>query len=262
METLIICIVALFGSVLTFFSGFGLGTLLLPIFLLFYPIDVAIACTAIVHLSNNIFKLGLIHKNISFPTVLKFGIPSIIGALAGVWILSLISTWPKQVVFSYVIRAHTFEIRWLSLLIGILMILFSVAEIFPIFKRIQPGEKDFIPGGLISGFFGGLSGHQGVIRSIFLMKLTTQKEIFISTGVAIACLVDIARLPFYLTSDTWDWNYISWQQFVFPVLSAIIGAIIGNYIFKKTTLQWIQKITVSCILLFSVCMILGLIPSK
>ena len=262
METFIICIIALSGSVLTFFSGFGLGTLLLPVFLLFYPIDLAIACTAIVHLSNNIFKLALIHKNISFPTVLKFGIPSIIGALGGAWILSLISNWPEQIIFSYEIHAHTFEIRWLSLLIGILMILFSVAEIFPIFKRIQPAEKDFISGGLISGFFGGLSGHQGALRSMFLMKLTTQKEIFISTGVVIACLVDITRLPFYLTADKWDWEHISWQQLVFPVLSAIIGAVIGNYLFKKTTLQWIQKFTVSCILLFSLCMILGIIPSK
>jgi uncharacterized membrane protein YfcA len=262
METFIICIVAFSGSVLTFFSGFGLGTLLLPVFLLFYPIDIAIACTAIVHLSNNIFKLGLIYKNISLPVVLKFGIPSIIGAFAGAWILSLISTWPQQIIFSYTMLEHTFEIRWLSLIIGILMILFSVAEIFPIFKRIQPGEKDFIPGGLISGFFGGLSGHQGALRSMFLIKLTTQKEIFISTGVAIACMVDITRLPFYLTSDIWNWNSISWQQFVFTVLSAIIGAIIGNYIFKKTTIQWIQKITVGCILLFSVCMILGLIPSR
>jgi len=38
-------------------SGFGLGTLLLPVFALFFPLPVAIAATALVHLANNFFKL-------------------------------------------------------------------------------------------------------------------------------------------------------------------------------------------------------------
>ena len=49
MTELIICLVALFGSALTFFSGFGLGTILVPVFALFFPIELAIALTAIVH---------------------------------------------------------------------------------------------------------------------------------------------------------------------------------------------------------------------
>ena len=57
MDYVIISIVALLVSGLTFFSGFGLGTLLMPAFALFFPIEVAVAATAIVHLANNIFKL-------------------------------------------------------------------------------------------------------------------------------------------------------------------------------------------------------------
>jgi len=36
-------------SGLTLFSGFGLGTLLMPTFVLFFPIEVAVAATAIVY---------------------------------------------------------------------------------------------------------------------------------------------------------------------------------------------------------------------
>jgi hypothetical protein len=46
-------------------------------------------------------------------------------------------------------------------------------------------------GGILSGFFGGLSGIQGAIRSAFLVKSGLKKEAYIATGVVIACFVDI-----------------------------------------------------------------------
>lgn len=63
MEYLVICLSALVASGLTLFSGFGLGTILLPVFAIFFPIDVAVALTAIVHLLNNFFKLMLLGKH-------------------------------------------------------------------------------------------------------------------------------------------------------------------------------------------------------
>jgi uncharacterized membrane protein YfcA len=55
-EELLVLAVALAASLLTFFSGFGLGTLLLPAFALVFPLDVAVAATALVHLANNVSK--------------------------------------------------------------------------------------------------------------------------------------------------------------------------------------------------------------
>lgn len=57
MSYLIICSVAFVASGLTFFSGFGLGTLLLPAFALFFTVEKAIALTAVVHFLNGLFKL-------------------------------------------------------------------------------------------------------------------------------------------------------------------------------------------------------------
>ena len=62
-EYLLICIVALLASGLTLFSGFGLGTLLLPAFALFFPVPAAIAMTALVHFANNLFKLALLGRH-------------------------------------------------------------------------------------------------------------------------------------------------------------------------------------------------------
>ena len=80
MSYLIICTVALFVSALTLFSGFGLGTLLMPAFALFFPIEVAVAATAIVHLTNNIFKVALVGKKADFSVVVKFALPAAVAA--------------------------------------------------------------------------------------------------------------------------------------------------------------------------------------
>ena len=76
MVYLVICTVALFVSALTLFSGFGLGTLLMPAFSIFFPVEVAVAITAIVHLANNIFKLALVGRKADIRIVLKFALPA------------------------------------------------------------------------------------------------------------------------------------------------------------------------------------------
>ena len=62
MEIIILSIAAFLVALLTFFSGFGLGTILTPVFMLFFPVDLAIALTGVVHFFNNIFKLILVHN--------------------------------------------------------------------------------------------------------------------------------------------------------------------------------------------------------
>lgn len=62
MDIFIISMAAFFTAILTFFSGFGLGTILTPVFAIFFPIEVAIALTGVVHLSNNLFKIALVGK--------------------------------------------------------------------------------------------------------------------------------------------------------------------------------------------------------
>ena len=71
MELVLIGIAALLVSGLTLFSGFGLGTVLMPVFALFFPLPLAIAATAVVHFANNIFKFGLMAKLAMYTTVVR-----------------------------------------------------------------------------------------------------------------------------------------------------------------------------------------------
>jgi hypothetical protein len=80
IEYITICTVALLASGLTLFSGFGLGTILMPVFALFFPLPLAIASTAVVHLSNNLFKLLLLGRHADRGVVIRFGIPALVFA--------------------------------------------------------------------------------------------------------------------------------------------------------------------------------------
>ncbi len=80
MDFVIVCLVALGASGLTLFSGFGLGTLLLPAFLLFFPADLAVAMTALVHFLNNTFKLILLGRHADRSVAIRFGIPAIVAS--------------------------------------------------------------------------------------------------------------------------------------------------------------------------------------
>jgi len=76
VDYVLITLTSLFVSGLTLFSGFGLGTLLTPAFAVFFPVPTAIATTAVVHLSNNLFKLALVGKQADWRVVARFSLPA------------------------------------------------------------------------------------------------------------------------------------------------------------------------------------------
>ncbi len=106
MELIIIAITAAIASLLTFFSGFGLSTILTPVFILFFPIDVAIALTGIVHLLNNLFKMALVGKKAVWEVAWKFGLPAILGAFVGARLLFQFANIPD--LGTYQMFGHTF----------------------------------------------------------------------------------------------------------------------------------------------------------
>lgn len=257
MEILLISFVALAASLLTFFSGFGLGTILTPFLAIFFPIEIAIALTGIVHLLNNFFKLILIGKNINWKVGLKFGITAIVGAYIGAELLTHFNE--EIILYSYTIGGKQFSITLIKVIISILIIVFSLFEILPSLKNIQFSENKSYIGGIVIGFFGGLSGNQGALRSAFLIRYKLTKESFIATGVLIACFVDITRLSVYFERI----SNINIQEnlplLISAISSAFIGAYFGSKLLKKVTLDFVQKIVTVMILLLALFIGLGII---
>ncbi len=256
MDYLILAVVGFLTSLLTFFSGFGLGTLLTPVFIFFFPLELAIAMTAIVHFINNLFKLSLLYRHISIKVLWYFGPFCIIGALLGAWLLLELSE--AKPLFSLNIFDLNLNLKALNLLIGSVMIGFAILEFNKDFAKKNISARFLWIGGLLSGFFGGLSGHQGALRSMFLIKSNLGKEQFIATGVAIACLVDITRISMYsekiVLLDSTE-NLLMIMAALFP---ALLGAILGKKLLKKVTLEIIHKYVAWMLILISIGIITGL----
>jgi uncharacterized membrane protein YfcA len=257
MEIIIISIAAFLTAVLTFFSGFGLGTILAPVFAIFFPIDIAIALTGVVHFVNNLFKIALVGRNTDKTVLLRFGIPAIIASFAGAWLLLQITVLPSLA--EYHLWGREFQITPVKLIIALLLIVFSLLEISPSFQRLQFGREKLMIGGVLSGFFGGLSGIQGAIRSAFLIKSGLTKEAYIATGVVIASLVDVTRLTVYASRFAAANLSDNLTLLLAATLSAISGAYFGKRMLKKVTLRSIQLLVAIMLMIISLALGSGLI---
>ena len=257
MEIVIISIVAFVVAILTFFSGFGLGTILTPVFLIYFPVDLAIGLTGIVHFSNNIFKLFLVGGNANKEVLFRFGIPAVIAAFVGSWILLNISD--LKPLFSYEMFERTFDVYPVKFMISILLIFFATIDLIPYFNRLQFSKDKLAIGGALSGFFGGLSGNQGALRSAFLIKAGLSKEAFVATAVVVSTFVDFTRLSVYATRFTKMDLSDNLILVISATASAIVGAYIGNRLLKKVTFKFLQIAVAILLIIISVALGAGLI---
>jgi uncharacterized membrane protein YfcA len=222
LETLVISFVAFVASLLTLFSGFGLGTLLMPFMGIFVSLELAIAMTAIVHLANNLFKLALLYRHIDGAVMMRFGVSALLFSVVGAGLLLTLGG------------------EWLQFVIGSLILGFVALELYPKFATMSFDSKYLPLGGALSGFFGGLSGHQGAFRSMFLLKSNLSKESFVATGVGIAVMVDVSRLSIYATSIGAEASQIDWALVASATLCAFVGSYFGAKYLAKTTHRFIR----------------------
>ena len=256
-EIFIVSIVTFTAAILTFFSGFGLGTILTPVMMIFFPTEIAIAFTGLVHFSNNIFKFFLVGKNIDKKVLIRFGLPSVIAALIGSYLLVLIDE--SNVIFSYHFFDKKIDVVLVKFLISILLITFAIIDLIPQIKNLNFDKKYLPVGGFLSGFFGGLSGNQGALRSAFLVKHGLEKSVFVATTVAVSSLVDITRLGVYSTNFL-NLNYSDFYRLgFFSVVSAVAGSFIGNNLLKKVTIEQIKKIVALLLVLLGMSLLIGIL---
>lgn len=260
MDIVVIAIVAAFASALTLFSGFGLGTLLLPAFALFFPAPVAVAATGLVHLLNSLFKVSLLWKRADWRTVLRFGVPAVPAAIAGAWVLALLGETPR--LFEWGAFGHRFGPTGAGLAIGGLMILFALVELAPWFQKLSAPPRLMPLGGLLTGFFGGLTGQQGAFRSMFLLRAGLTPERFIATGAMIAVLVDVSRLSTYTVSFSATGLSPEGREAMLVLvgtLAAFLGAYAGTRFLDKLTINAVRHTVAGLLLVVGAALVAGVI---
>lgn len=250
---IIVSLTALAAAGLTLYSGFGLGTMLLPVFALFFPVEMAVVATALVHGANNVFKVSLLGRYADWDIVLKFGLPAIVAAVLGALTLGWFAGSDTALTIE-VNDAVFSRITPVKLVIGLLMIGFALFELLPRFRSMQ-FERRYLPlGGALSGYFGGLSGHQGALRSAFLAKTGLSTERFVGSNAVIGFLVDLTRVSVYVALFTAAGGDVSefggWPLVITGAVSAFCGVLLGKRFLHKVTMASVQ--TLVGLLLFGV----------
>jgi uncharacterized protein len=266
MEFIIIPVVSALVAALTLVSGFGLGTVLMPAFAIFFPIEIAIAATGVVHLTNNLFRLVLVGRWACRAVVLRFGIPAIIAAFIGAALMT--SMADAAPLHEYRIGRVEAEITWLKIVIAVLLVFFASLELWPRFHELSFPSRALPVGGALSGFFGGISGMQGALRAPFLLRAGLSREGYIGTANVISTIVDVTRLLVYLVGFTWlaqqreyaalgDWRTL-WLVAA-ACVAGFLGSFVGSKVVKKVTLRSIRNLVAGLLFITAAVLAAGII---
>ena len=246
-------------SFLTLFSGFGLGTLLMPAFALFLPVPVAVACTAVVHAANNLFKAGLLLGRAKRDVLWRFGVPAVAASFLGAALLTGLSA--REPLLTWTFLGRPALVTPLKLVMGALILFFALLELLPALQKLRAPARWLPLGGALSGFFGGLSGHQGALRAVFLSPLGLPPAEFAATQAALALMVDGARLLVY------GWTFwmgrhvggdIPWPLVAAVTLCAFAGAFLGKKWLPKMTLRAVQRVTGALLVIVALALMSGM----
>lgn len=242
METhiLIPVFAAFVTAAFTLISGFGLGTLLTPIFLIFYDVKIAILIVAVVHLMNNLLKLSLFSRHVSLEILRRFGVLTLVGAFMGAF------------------AQGTMDSSGVKILLGFVLIFLGAKELLGFGERLRiPRKIDFL-GGFFSGLLGGFVGNQGAIRSAYLLNYDITKEVFVATAALIASVVDITRIPIYMYHNKEDLVSNAWL-ILLTVASAFVGTLAGKQLIKRVSLKAFKLYVSSAVLSIGFLLALGVI---
>ena len=200
---------AFIAAALTVPAGFGLSTVLTPLVLLLIPPHEAIAVVAIVHGAHNAGKLALLWENVDLEAFKRYGVWLILGSVVGALLQSRVPQRPLLVILGIaliVLPALTLSEKWTG--------------------YMMPESNDRV-GGFGSGFMGGLSGHQGALRAMFLSRRMSNKMSYAATASILALCVDLSRIPVYIFYRSEE-VFSHYGLTVVLVISALLGARLGK----------------------------------
>ena len=205
---------AFIAAALTVPAGFGLSTVLTPLVLVLMPPHEAIAVVAIVHGAHNAGKLALLWDNVDFEAFRRYGAWLIIGSVIGALLQSKVPQRP------------------LLGILGIALIILPILTLSEKWTGYRIPESNDRVGGFGSGFMGGLSGHQGALRAMFLARRIPDKMAYAATASILALCVDLSRIPVYLIYRSEE-LFSHYGLTLILVISALTGARVGKIWLKN-----------------------------
>ena len=215
--TLLIALASFLAGATSSVAGFGIGTILTPLLGFGIGVRLAVAAAAIPHFAGNAVRLWTLRHRVDLGVLKSFGLTSAAGALAGA-LLHAVASIP------------TLKFGMAALLIAA-----GGLGVAGYTDRARMGPRGAWFAGALSGFLGGFLGNQGGIRAAAMLALDVRKEVFVATAVAIALVVDGARLPIYAVTTGRE-LLRAW-----PVVAIASGGVLAGTLLGKLLLGWISE---------------------
>jgi uncharacterized membrane protein YfcA len=195
-------------------AGFGIGSLLTPVFVTQVATQVAVAAVSIPHVVGTAARFWLLRGQVDRHLLVRFGLTSAAGGLTG----ALLQTRTGS--------------AGLTILFGSLLLFVAASELTGLSERMRFRGVAAWTAGALSGLLGGLVGNQGGIRSAAMMGVDVPRQAFVGTATAVALIVDCARLPVYLATSG-DELLALRPTIVFATIGVVCGTLFGHRVLVR-----------------------------
>lgn len=218
MELVALTVLTLIAATIGTMTGFGTSTIMVPVLSLFLPLPLVLLFVGVIHWFGDIWKMLFFKKGFNWKLILLFGIP---GIIASFWAARLPLTLPEDL---------------LQRSLGLFLVLYVAFIWFKPTWKMKPSNSNALLGGGLSGFFSGIFGVGGAVRSTFLSAYDLPKSVFLFTSGVIGLLIDSSRVSQYFISGVRVEGSL-----LFTLIACIPVSLLGAYLAKKLVDKIPQK---------------------
>ncbi|MDP9362375.1 MAG: sulfite exporter TauE/SafE family protein [Acidobacteriota bacterium] len=236
LAAVLIAIAAFFAGAVSAVAGFGIGSILTPLLGLTIGVKLAVAGAAIPHFIGNALRLWTLRDRVDRQVLKTFGLMSAAGALAGALLHAAAAAQALKIVFAIVL-----------IIVG----MFGITEWS---DHLRFGRRGVWLAGGVSGLLGGLVGNQGGIRAAAMLALDVRKDVFVATAVAIALIVDGARLPVYAFSTGRELLTV-WPLIAGASVAVILGTFLGKTLLGRVPESIFRRLVAALLIALGTAML-------
>lgn len=235
---LVVALASIVAGAVASVAGFGIGSILTPLFSLALGTQLAIAAVSIPHFVATALRFLMLRKSLDVAVLRDFGIASALGGLTGALLHAQSAEPALRVIF------------------GLLLLLAAASEFFGLAGRVHLSRNGALAAGAISSLFGGLVGNQGGIRSAAMLALRLKRDAFVATATAIALVVDSARMPVYFVSAGAR-LVAEWPIILLSTAGVVVGTLAGRRVLERIPERRFRILVASLLALLGAYMVLS-----
>lgn len=227
----IISACTILASAITTLVGFGVGTIMTPILVLFLPYKQVLLLVGCIHLASSLMKTFTFRQTIDWRIVFISGIPSVGASVFGAMAIPL------------------FDKQLLVRILGAAVLGYVTLEMTNPQFKIPRSIWTMLIGGIITGFFAGFLGIRGVLVAMMLSAFSLHKEAFIGTTGALAVIVDTVRLCVYIFYNFPLAPELSWGLFLYIPLSLLTVHVVSYFVSYISVRQFKRLVALALIVI-------------